>query len=298
MEFIDAYLGETFALVCALTWAVAVVLFRKSGETVHPIALNLYKSILAAILLVPTILIIEDELFRDVPLSDYLIALLSGAIGIGLADTVFFKSLNRLGAGLSAVVQCLYSPFIILLSSIWLTESMSTQQALGTALIVSAVLTAVSKPEDSSLTRRAVLVGLLWGASYLFANAVGIVMVKPLLDRSPLLWVTEVRILGGILVLLPLIYFHPKRREMIKTVYAARGWGYTLAGSFVGSYLAMILWLAGMKYTQASIAAALNQTATIFIFILATIFLKEKLTTLRVVGVVLGVAGALLVMFG
>lgn len=291
-------LGESLALLCAVAWAVAVILFRKSGETVHPIGLNLYKSLLATVFLIPTILIFEGELVRDVPYSDYVICLVSGAIGIALADTLFFKSLNRLGAGLSSIVMCLYSPFIIMLSMLWLNESISLQQGLGTLLIVSAVASAVRKPKESDLDRRTVVIGLLWGAGYLFANAVGIVMVKPVLDESPLMWVTQLRIVGGIIGLLPMLYFHPQRRQIVRAMFARAGRVYTIAGSFIGSYVAMILWLAGMKYTTASAAAALNQTSTIFIFILATLFLKEKMTTSRVVGVVLGVIGAFLVMFG
>jgi len=68
-------------------------------------------------------------------------------------------------------------------------------------------------------------------------------------------------------------------------------------GSVVGGYLAMMLWLGGMKYTQASVAAALNQTTNVFIFILAAWVLKESITGQRVLGIVLGVGGALMVVF-
>jgi drug/metabolite transporter (DMT)-like permease len=73
---------------------------------------------------------------------------------------------------------------------------------------------------------------------------------------------------------------------------------YLISSSFLGAYLAMILWLAGMKFTMASIAAALNQTSNIFIFIFAAIFLKEPITPRRTAGIVLGVAGAFMVTFG
>jgi len=59
----------------------------------------------------------------------------------------------------------------------------------------------------------------------------------------------------------------------------------------------MVLWLAGMKYTQASIASALNQMSNVFIFIFAALLLKEKLTVFRIIGIVLGFIGSLLVTF-
>ncbi len=56
----------------------------------------------------------------------------------------------------------------------------------------------------------------------------------------------------------------------------------------------MIAWLAGMKYTMVSVAAVLNQLSTVFIFILAAIFLKEPVTLPRVSATILAVLGAIL----
>ena len=61
----DAYLGEILALAAAVVWAFAVIMFKKSGEAVHPIGLNFFKGALAATLLVPTIWIFGETLFRD-----------------------------------------------------------------------------------------------------------------------------------------------------------------------------------------------------------------------------------------
>ncbi|MBT3222936.1 MAG: EamA family transporter, partial [Proteobacteria bacterium] len=35
--------GEVYAISCALLWAIAIILFRKSGEQIQPVALNLFK---------------------------------------------------------------------------------------------------------------------------------------------------------------------------------------------------------------------------------------------------------------
>jgi len=129
---------------------------------------------------------------------------------------------------------------------------------------------------------------------------VGIVAIKPLLERSPLLWATEVRVIGGVAALAVILLFHRRRRAIVSSVVSnsTRGWGYMLGGSFAGAYLAMVLWLAGMKYTQASVASALNQTANVFIFVFAALLLREPITRRRTLGIVLGVAGAALVSFG
>ncbi|MDH3892263.1 MAG: DMT family transporter [candidate division Zixibacteria bacterium] len=295
MSFIEPHFGEIIALLTAVVWAGAVILFKKSGETVHPIGLNLFKDLLALLLFLPTMWILGESLFRSVPVWDYILLLASGALGIGLADTLYFKSLNRLGAGLMSIVVCLYSPFIIVLSMFYLNETLTLWQVFGAGLIVSAVLAASFERQSNGLTRRQIAEGMIWGILAQIANGVGIVMIKPLLDRSPLLWVTEVRLVGGVAVLLIAVAVHKKRREIIQSVKSKQRWVYTLSGSIMGGFLAMVLWLGGMKFTQASIASALNQTASVFIFIFAVLFLKEPITRYRLIGIGLAMLGVMLV---
>lgn len=292
------YLGQFFAILTAISWAFAVILFKKSGETVHPVALNFFKNLVAMVLLIPTIFLFGEPVKNLFTNDEYMLLLLSGALGIGIADTLFFKSLNLLGAGLSAIVDCMYSPSIIILAFLWLGETLSIAQFVGIVVIVSAVLTISKMDNGKVISKHDLISGILLGILAMATMAVGVVIVKPILDRSPILWLTEVRLLGGIIILILVLLFHPGRRKIISPRLDRQSWAYTISGSFIGAYVAMVLWLAGMKYTKASIAAALNQTANIFIFIFAAWLLKEPITPRRIVGIILGVAGAFMVTFG
>jgi drug/metabolite transporter (DMT)-like permease len=292
------YLGETMALSTAITWALAVILFKKSGEHVHPIALNLFKGVMAVLLLIPTIYLVGERLFFDRPWTDYALVMLSGALGIGIADTLFFKSLNLLGAGLSAVVDCLYSPFVIALSLLWIDESMTFSQLVGAAMIVSAVLSTLAEKHNGAISRANLIKGLLYGVVAMVLMAVGIVMIKPLLTDSPLFWVTEWRIVGGIAVLGLVLLFKPRRGAILRSLTVSASRKNTLVGSFIGGYVAMIMWLAGMKYIQASTASALNQTSNIWIFVFAALFLKERITPVRLIAILLGMSGVYFITFG
>jgi drug/metabolite transporter (DMT)-like permease len=74
-----------------------------------------------------------------------------------------------------------------------------------------------------------------------------------------------------------------------------RHWPHILVGSLFGTYISMMLWLAGYKYTAASIAAVLNELAAVFILLLAVIFLRESVRPRQVAGIVLALCGVVLV---
>ena len=61
------YIGEILSLLTAVFWAVAVILFKKSGETVHPLGLNLFKNALGFLLILITLGVFKEALFHPVP---------------------------------------------------------------------------------------------------------------------------------------------------------------------------------------------------------------------------------------
>jgi drug/metabolite transporter (DMT)-like permease len=292
------YLGEILSLLAAVLWALAVIFFRKCGERVHPLALNSFKNLLALILFIPTMWLFGEAFFVQAPFTIYVIFMLSGVIGIGIGDTIFFHSLNRLGAGLTGIVVCMYSPFIIVLSILLLGERLTIVQILGALMIISAVLIATYEKRVRSIDRKQIVLGILLGILSSACMAIGVVMIKPLLPHYPLLWLTGVRLFGGSVALGVILLFYPARRKVVNSLVSTSRWTYTITGSFIGAFLAMIVWLGGMKYTQASIASALNQTSTIFIFIFAAFILREPINVRRILGIILAFIGSFLVSFG
>ncbi len=290
-------MGQFFSILCAVVWAVAVILFRKSGEKVHPLALNLFKNSLAIVLFIPTVFLFGEKLFFPASAREYLILLASGAIGIAFGDTLYFLSLNALGAGLTGIVVCMGSPFIIFFSILLLHERFTFWQAVGAALIVGAVLLSSIEKSKDKIERSRILKGVLFGIAAAATSAAGVVLMKPVLTVSPLVWATEVRLVGGIVVLAVIFLLFPGRGRIFRTMFEARTWPFMVSSSFLGAYVAMLIWLAGMKYTFASTSSALNQTSTIFIFIFAGIFLKEPVNLRRITGIIAAFAGVLLVIF-
>lgn len=287
-------LGEILAAASGLAWAVAVVLFRISGRTIHPVGLNLAKTVLALAVMVPTLLVLGEPLAPAVPFATTGLLLLSGILGIAVSDTLFFYALNRLGASLTAIVDCFYSPFVIALSFVLLGERLTLVQLVGAALVLSAVLTLSKEGRLEKIGRKDLALGILFGVLAMFFVAFGIVMVKPILGGVSVFWATFVRLAGGSLALAVLVPFLRNKRAILAPLFRPGNWKALAPAAFFGSYLSLFLWMGGMKYAQASVAAVLNQLNTIFIVIIAAIFLKERLTGWKILAVILAFAGAYL----
>lgn len=290
-------IGELFALLCALFWAVAVLLFRKGGEQVPPVALNVYKGAVAILLFALTLpLFGQPFLPPRQAATDYVVLLVSGAIGIGVADSIFFASLNRLGATGSAVVDCVYGPFVVLLAWSWLGDPLPLTVLGALALMVAAILVGLYEPRaaGAAADRAALRAGIALGVLSMFLTAAGIVLAKPVLGHCDVLWATLVRLIGGQLVLVTHLVRARHRASVRRAFTPGPLWKVLLPSALLGSYLAMIFWIAGMKYTRVSVAGILNQTATLFVPLLAALFLRERLTLRKGIAVVMGFAGAVL----
>lgn len=289
-------LGEFYALACALVWAFAVVLFRKSGSTVSPLALNLFRVGISSVMFVITLFFMGTPLWGQAPLSDYLTLMASGVIAIAIADTLFHMSLNRVGAGINAIVDSLYSPSVLLFAYFMLGEKVTPTQLLGMGLLVTGLIIATQvKPPDGT-SHRELVIGIGLGMAAMAFLGLGIVMAKQVLEGADVVWATAVRQFGSLLVLIPVTLLHKDRAKIWSVFIPDASWKYSLPGTILGSYVALILWIAGMKLIPAGKAAILNQSSTIYLLILATIILKEPFGIRKALAALLSIAGVLLVL--
>ncbi len=290
-------MGEFFALAAALVWAGAVILFRKSGESVSPLALNLFRVGLSSVLFLLVLVVTGRPLFGAAPLSDYLILMASGIIAIALSDTLFHMCLNRVGAGVNAIVDTLYSPFIVIYAWFMLGETLAPLQIGGMVLIVGGVLVTTQAAPPRGTSRRTLISGILLGVGAMASLSFGIVLAKPVLNHSDVIWATAIRQFGSLLVLVPITLLHRGRRRLWSVFRPHRSWRFSVPGTVMGSFLALLFWIAGMKMTQAGTAAILNQTSTVYILVFASLFLREPFSWRRALAATMALGGIALVLW-
>jgi drug/metabolite transporter (DMT)-like permease len=217
----------------------------------------------------------------------------SGVIGIALADTWYLKALNLMGASRTGIVASLFSPFVILLSTIFLGERMQLWQWLGFLMVISGVLLVTWRVNRSEVDGDDLKWGAVYGIGAMFTMAVGIVMVKGILETGPFLWTAGLRLSGGVIGMLLFMIFSGRWTSVKRSFQQPQPWLMIVTASFLAAYLSLTLWLAGYKLIDASIASALNQANSAFIVLLAWLMLGEKMSRRKLAGVSLTLVGVI-----
>ena len=287
------FMGDVYAIMTAICWSSAVILFDISSKKMDSAQLNVLKNMVGVIGFIITIILLKIPIpfFTS---SQWYILLISGAIGVGIADLLFLASLKRLGSGLSAVVATVYTPSIFIISYILYDEVITIKLLTGGMLVVMGIVFATYKT-PKSITKANLYIGIILGVLAQILTAYSILLIKPIMVDNPIIYIALYRFSTGLFITVGFLIYRKGVSGLIETVSHGFNTLSILAASILGTYLSVIFWLAGFKYTLASRAAIYNQLSTILIIIMAVFFLKEKMSYKKWIGVSLSICGAILI---
>ena len=293
---LEYIVGDFYALATALCWSSAVILFDVSTKRFGSLQLNAIKNLIGITGFSLTIFIFVIPV-PEITRNDFIILTLSGFLGISIGDVLFIESLKKVGSGISAVVSTIYTPFIFIIAFLMLGERINIQSLLGGTLVLSGIIVSVYK-NPGLISKTILYKGIFYGITAQLLTAYSVLLAKPVMASMPIIYVALYRFIAGFIGILFILFIRLDKSIIIENFKNGLQDKYVLVGSFLGTYLSVIFWLAGFKYTLAARAAIYNQMSTVFIVIMAIIFLNEKLTKRKVFGVILSVLGALLVTIG
>lgn len=303
-EFIHIYAkysGEVAALFAAFLWAASSILFKRLGKTVRPLELNLIKGVGAVVLLALTSFLMHESITLLTPIA-LILLLLSGALGIGFGDTMYFEALNTLGPRRALLITILAPPMTVVMAILFLGEKIAPLAWVGVLLTILGVAWVVTQKTNGDEPDKILLKGAIFGFLAAFAQAGGAVMSRWVLTQTPVsaLQSAITRLIAGIVFIIVLI---AARREKIgEWAHAEKGvqktWGILGLVIITGAFLPLWLQQISFKFTEVGIAQTLLATSPLFVLMI-TALQKEKLTLREIVGVLVAIAGiALLFLAG
>jgi drug/metabolite transporter (DMT)-like permease len=285
------FLGEVAAVGTAVLWAVATVLYGRIGQSVSAVALNLLKDVIAAAMLWITLLPSEG-IFFGLDRRAFVLLLLSGAIGIGVGDSAFFKALGWIGPRKVLLLTTLSPPMTVLLALVFLDEALTLRAWLGVGITVCGVGWVIAdRTPQGQPGRGSEFGGVVFAVLAAVCQAAGAVLSHAAflhLSLSPARTALT-RLVGGILILLVL---SPLMRRAMHVQWrnSSRIWGLVLITVFLGTYLGIWLQQISLKYAAAGIAQTLFATSPLFVLPIA-LKMGERITFRAVAGVVVALVG-------
>ncbi len=282
-------LGILAALASAAAWAAGALLLKPFAERLPAMGLAFAKGILGLVILGLTILITGP---KAVASESFWILFASGVLGIGVADTLFFKALRELSSHSVVQLMLLGQVATIGMAVVFLGETLIWLEWMGIFLVVlgvTVVLTGTGAAEDRGASPRGVLFGLI----SVLAMAVSITMAKDALEGVDALSATFVRIAGGVVSLFVLApAFYSGRGNWLSPLLV--DWSVALRFCVIATFVTFggfFLSLLALKHTPLAIANTLLSTEPLFVLLIMAVFFHELPDTRRLIGSLIGVLG-------
>ena len=297
------YFGEFCALMAALCWSIAVIVFKSASNTISPILIVALKNSIALIFFIITFIVFDIPFWHDAFSNfDYLKIVLSGLLGMGLGDILFITALSRIGANRVAIVNC-FEPAVIYIFSIFILGTVLTmQQLIGFSVVIISlfIISYENDYDDIALTDKSS--GLFMQIMAIILSSIGIVIIKPVLSKVTYsielqIWVTVFRLFPGFIFAWIVFLVQNNKSDLIKPLKNNSVMiGKLILSSGLGTFIALSFWIIGYaNIEKPPVASIIGQTSVIFISILSWYILKEKISRLRIISMLVAILGVLLI---
>jgi drug/metabolite transporter (DMT)-like permease len=284
----DPTYGALCALGSAVAWALTSLLARTVITQYGSVTINAVRSGVAGALLVVLVSAMDGPGVL-ITMSGISFALLAVSIvaAVAVGDTVFFESTRAIGLGPAMTIATTYPVGAALLAAALLDEPVTMPVAAGALLtLVGVALIVVGRSGDRGAERLwfGVAAALIASAAW----AVSTVMLKPPLREIDPLTAQAIRL--------------PLASALLWLTPWARGAGTALREAGRGPLLRMavlsvvtagssVLFVTGIKYAGVAIGSVLSSTAPLFALPLGVMFLGERVSVVTIAGVLLALAG-------
>jgi drug/metabolite transporter (DMT)-like permease len=288
-------IGIIAALASAASWALGAILFKKIGENVSPFGMTLTKGIFGVILLGLALLIQGIEI---IPLNATCMLFISGIIGITIGDTLFFASLQYLGAKVQIIFFMLGQIITAILGLLILKEMPFLMQWIGIFITLLGVLVVLWDKIFSNSNSKTAIKGIVLGLLAMFCFSVSLIIAKKAMISISTLSAVFIRMTAGTLGMLIYGLFVNKVRSWLNPFQNRNMLLFFFGSVCIVTFGGFWLSLVSLKHLDVAVASALGTVEPLFVLPLAFFILKEKITKVELIGAALTIAGVIFIIKG
>ena len=283
------------AILAALSWAFASLLSADLTREIGALVFNRIRLFFVSIMLVGYTTYIDT--WHTLNINSLSIILISGVIGIFLGDTLLFMALQRIGPRRNNILFSLAAPFTVLFNIVLLNEVMSILNLIGCIGVFCGVVIAIMYGKTKNNEHRweiiegSLSIGILMGISAALCQAIGIIMMKPILVSgvdpiaSAALRTTISFVLLSSTFLIKSSSFISKNKINFSIIFK------TILSGFLGMALGMSLLLIALQKADAGIVVTLSSTSPIMILFLIWILTNKTPSLGAWIGTIVALVG-------
>lgn len=290
--------GIATGLLSSAIYAVSVVVYKSQSGSIRPLAISSIKMWVAlAFMTALVVLPISPEPFY-IPQEALAYLVVSVILGAVLGDYFYLTAQERIGVSYAFPIAMSFPIFTYLLAIAVGLEEPLLSRSIGILLAVMGVIL-ISKEQgqdENRLVKRnldkfgiglALLVAILYAMGTILLQ-IGVEDISPIDGNF-------VRVAFGSVAFIPLFLVAKHRgmptpsRRTTKII--------AVAGLF-GMGLGSLLYVSTVKFVGAAVTSVIGSLSPLFALPISMIFLKERITRVAMVGVVVTVAGVILVVLG
>lgn len=283
-------IGILSAIISAASWACGTLLFDRIGKVMPPAGMTFVKGTASIVLM--ALLVVSMGGFDGIGSVDCLYLAISGIIGISIGDTLFFKSLQDLGAKMQVLFFMLGQVMTMVLSFMFLGELLTPHEYLGSLILLAGVTVVLwGKQENHPNKTRGILLGFL----SILCFSLSAVIVKYSIINIDVVSATFYRMFFGTLFVLIAGVSSNKIKAWVNPLKDVRIAMLFVINVFVITFGGFLLSMVAIKNISVSLASVLSTTEPIFVLLFAYMFNHEKITKRELAGSFISIVAVLFI---
>jgi drug/metabolite transporter (DMT)-like permease len=286
------WLGASLVLLSGVFWATYVITAKLAIEFgLDVFTINLFRlGIGAAVLGLFVLAFRRFSSKTSIPLL-FLILFL-GAIDHGLGGLLYIGSLAYIEASLAYLLVYAYPAMVVVVAALAGRERITAKKVLA---VITTFIGVALVLEVGGAVKGEEWIGVAFVLSSALIFSVYLICCEGLMDRYSSSQISFLSLAGGAVGLLTLLPFAPLRIDLAGT---PDGLLLLAMIGIVGTALALLFFLMGVRHTGASTASIITTAEPAFVVILAWFFLGETLSLIQFLGMVFLVVGVAIVQWG
>lgn len=286
------YLGEIFAFMTAVSWAVGSTIFEAATQKTDSVSINVLRLIFGIIFLgILTFLTKGLFLPFDSNLHNWTYLGFSGVIGLFLGDLFLYQAFYLIGARLCMLFMTLTPLLVGIFGFLFLGEVLTPIQMLAMVVTCLGILLVVVKPKEKSRNQKKLtpqgLMCIILGVSF---EALGNIFTKIGAYNYDASSSTQIRMICALFVFTFYLTFKKKWGNIISTVKDTKNFLLILAGTLVVT--SGITFLVGaFNRINTGVAITISSISPVIIIPISIIIFKERVNLREVIGAIISVIG-------